>query len=184
MLPKNTDYNNHKGPSVNIILLAAYEVKNGGFRMSAFMMSNESLAKITAYVHRKIVEDKYRLDYNIQDIIDVCREYEKANNKVVNTEFVSYETLYRVLELMNAESLKQRYGDTIEENISKSVPAIPFWGYLNKVEIYKLLNCYTYQCCEGNVPETKLYKAIKQLETDLCHSIVRAMPEYEAAPWG
>lgn len=151
--------------------------------MSAFMMSNESLAKITAYVHRKIVEDKYRLDY-IQDIRDVCREYEKANNKVVNTGFISDETLYRVLELMNAESLKQRYGDAIEENISESVPAIPFWGYLNKVEIYKLLNCYTYQCCEGNVPETKLYKAIKQLETDLCHSIVRAMPEYEAAPWG
>lgn len=151
--------------------------------MSAFMMSKESLAKITAYVHREITEDKYRLDY-IQDIRDTCHEYEKANKKVVNIGYVSNETLYRVLELMNTESLRQRYGDAIEENISESVPTIPFWGYLSKVEIYKLLNCYTYQCCEGNVPETKLYKAIKKLEADLCHDIVSSMPEYQAAVWG
>lgn len=151
--------------------------------MSAFMMSSESLAKITAYIYWKITEDKYRPDY-IQDIRDACHEYEKAHSKVVSFGFVSDETLYRVLELMNAESLKQRYGDPIEENMSESIPTIPFWGSLNKIEIYKLLNCYTYQCCEGNAPESKLYKAIERLESDLCHRIVSELPEYKTAAWG
>lgn len=151
--------------------------------MSAFMMSKESLAKIAAYVHREVQQDKYSLDY-IRDIREACRKYEAANNKVVSIGCPSPQTVYRVLELMNAESLYQRYGDALKDNISDTVPAIPFWGHLKKVEVYKLLQCYTYQCAEGNVPETALYKAIETMEHDLADSIVRAMPEYEATNWG
>jgi hypothetical protein len=151
--------------------------------MSAFMMSPESIAKITAYVHREIASSVCEFDW-IKTIREACRKYDAKNSKVVNIGTITAETLFRVLEFMNAESLSQRYDDNIKDNVSAQIPAFPFWGNLNKVEIFKLIQCYTYQCAEGNVPESPLYKAMETLENEVCYDIVKAMPEYDTAAWG
>jgi hypothetical protein len=48
----------------------------------------------------------------------------------------------------------------------------------------KALQCLRYQCSEGNVPETPLYREMVTTIGELCENIVETMPEYEAAPWG
>jgi len=52
-------------------------------------------------------------------------------------------------------------------------------------QVLKSLHCWLYQCCEGDVPETELYKFF---DTDvrlyLMTKIITHLPEYEEAYWG
>jgi hypothetical protein len=48
----------------------------------------------------------------------------------------------------------------------------------------KLLRCWLYQCSEGEVPETALFKAFAELSNTLAQVVVSELAEYEAAPWG
>ena len=149
--------------------------------MSAFMMSEKSLAKIAAYVHRHA--DRHR-NYT-KTFVEHCRKYAvRRDGKVVEWQTYTPENLYRVLEAMNAESLKQRYGDGLENNIAEADPVIPLYGAFNKFEILKAIRCFLYQCAEGDVPETELYKAVEALSNDLAYDIINEMPEYENAVWG
>lgn len=67
------------------------------------------------------------------------------------------------------------------------------------VKRYKAIQCLAYQCCEGNVPETPLYKQLIAAENTVASmilpghpdlqyfdasDIIGRMPEYKAAPWG
>lgn len=52
------------------------------------------------------------------------------------------------------------------------------------VASYKALCCLTYQCSEGNVPETDTYKRLIECEQFLAANIVCSLPEYAAAAWG
>jgi hypothetical protein len=52
-------------------------------------------------------------------------------------------------------------------------------------QVLKSLQCWLYQCCEGEVPETELYKLF---DTDvrlyLMDKIIDTLPEYQKAEWG
>lgn len=91
-------------------------------------------------------------------------------------------TLFHIMENMNALSLNARYGDEINECIS------PYPVNANKpanmAALYKSLTCYLYQCCEGEVPESDLYKAIDNIANTIAKYIVSDLPEYELAVWG
>ena len=54
----------------------------------------------------------------------------------------------------------------------------------NEIQALKSLRCWLYQCGEGNVPESKLYQIMDLYSLDLALSIVRKLPEYDAAQWG
>ena len=66
------------------------------------------------------------------------------------------------------------------------------------VKRYKAIQCLAYQCAEGNVPETPLYKQLIAAENTVASMIIPGhpdlqyfdasdiigrMPEYKAAPW-
>lgn len=100
--------------------------------------------------------------------------------------------LARDLIALNAEALRQRYGDALSTNVFKH--RFTFDAAQGPMQAYKSLNCFIYQCSEGNVPETPFYKAI-----DAASDILGAMlgftprgdttdPElrarYDAAIWG
>lgn len=85
---------------------------------------------------------------------------------------------------MNAMAVNQRYGP----GEAKEMHPEPFRYRAvmppGRVEAYKALRCFQYQCCEGDVPETELYKALEWLSREWEYEIVTSLPEYEAAPWG
>ncbi len=56
--------------------------------------------------------------------------------------------------------------------------------YLSKPARLKAIQCYCYQCLEGDVPERALFKRVEETLNFLAREIVEAMPEYEAAEWG
>lgn len=53
----------------------------------------------------------------------------------------------------------------------------------NLVKLLKSLQCFLYQCSEGEVPYDPLYKALREFENVLKDNIIVALPEYQEAPW-
>jgi len=53
------------------------------------------------------------------------------------------------------------------------------------VQVLKSLQCWLYQCHEGAVPETELYKLFdNDIRVYLMSKIIATLPEYEKAAWG
>lgn len=94
---------------------------------------------------------------------------------------------------MNADAFEQRYGER------DPVPEFRFRGevfalsqYASGGQVYdrtkalravKAIHCLGYQCCEGDVPQRDLYKALKLMGKEISDLIVRALPEYDEESW-
>lgn len=52
------------------------------------------------------------------------------------------------------------------------------------IEGYKALSCLQYQCNEGHVSSTGLYKELERAINAVACAIVENLPEYEKARWG
>jgi hypothetical protein len=88
----------------------------------------------------------------------------------------------RKLFLMNRKALHARYGSG--EHLK--VPEFVFetWAEATPVEQFKAMCCVLYQCCEGEVPNSRLYAELNRSAGELAQSIVQDLPEYEKAAWG
>ena len=51
------------------------------------------------------------------------------------------------------------------------------------IRIYKAMNCLSYQCSEGNVPESPLFKQLEAAIGAVACRVVDLLPEYEKAAW-
>jgi hypothetical protein len=53
------------------------------------------------------------------------------------------------------------------------------------VQVLKSLQCWLYQCCEGEAPETALYQLFDHdVRVYLMGKIISQLPEYQRAEWG
>ena len=48
----------------------------------------------------------------------------------------------------------------------------------------KALECLLYQCSEGDVPESDLYKELERALNAVMRTVVHGLPAYQAAEWG
>jgi hypothetical protein len=88
----------------------------------------------------------------------------------------------RKLFLMNRRALRARYGSGERLNVPEFV--FEKWAEATPVEQFKAMSCVLYQCCEGDVPNSRLYDALNRSAGELAQSIVQDLPEYERAAWG
>lgn len=83
---------------------------------------------------------------------------------------------------MNLDAISQRYasgaGDDYGYQFKNRLPI----GC--KVALYKKIRCLIYQCSEGDVPETDLYKQLNEISNALAHDIVTHSKEYDNVAWG
>src|SRR5947209_6109810 len=94
----------------------------------------------------------------------------------------------KLLEL-NISAMNQRYSENtgLKDAAHMKTKGIDFDYHFTPaslVQVYKSVRCLSYQCAEGNVPETQLYKFLEDLEHLLAYWIVNSLPEYEKAEWG
>ena len=84
---------------------------------------------------------------------------------------------------------RQRYGmkallvedlDSIDLDIRNWKPL----EALSEVQFFKSLQCFLYQCCEGDVDEKPLYKTLSSIRALMAPFIKENSPEYDAAEWG
>jgi len=129
--------------------------------MSAFLVKNSTLSKL-ADALRKYDRDLYE-EYE--------RNYDLAKD------------LYE----MNVQALKERYEDPTDL-IRPFEFTDEFWmdienNQKDKAQFFMSLSCYLYQCCEGDVPKSELYKRLEDIEHKLAHEIAMEWAEKKSAEW-
>ena len=88
------------------------------------------------------------------------------------------------LKTINLESLKQRYGDEYDEyDVHISHERYPVSLAISLIQSLKHVQCFKYQCSEGDVPDTMSYKEIEKLEDQLSWEIICNLKEYNESKW-
>lgn len=148
--------------------------------MSCFIMNSESVAKIATYAYSFFAPGA---EYNDPD------EWETAIYQAATEDGAEFseKSIYSALMRMNISAYNQRYRDTESggelADFPRNTPnAIVL--EMNLPALVKLIECYIYQCSEGNVCESPLYKAVEMIEHITYLRIVHEIPAYQAAPWG
>jgi hypothetical protein len=88
---------------------------------------------------------------------------------------------------LNDDALGARYGEEPSGESFKFNPmAMNGWGSTQSARCKELkaLHCLRYQCSEGKVPETALYRGLEKAIGDLAGVIIDEWPEYKSAKWG
>ena len=90
---------------------------------------------------------------------------------------------------MNLDAFRQRYG--IRALLVEDLDCIDLdkrnWhplAAISETQMFKSLQCFLYQCAEGDVDEKPLYKTLSAIKGLLAPFINEDSPEYEAAQWG
>mgnify|MGYP000560194475 FL=1 len=93
-----------------------------------------------------------------------------------------FKIIFMALNSLNSLALKVRYNE-------EPAPGYKFCSikYTEasscKVQLLKSLQCLIYQCSEGSVVKTGLYKKLIEVKNDLQDLIISDMPEYKKAVW-
>lgn len=167
--------------------------------MSSFMMRAESIATIADFISSVI-----RLEWNYvhmafdgdevwKILYDVCKHDANYNNRI--SEVTNIKAVYNALSEMNHNAVNQRYeGINFEaEPFPKEYKQFEVAGNykdgafeipISYYQLLKSIDCYLYQCSEGNVPESALYKAVEDIRAMLANWIIRNTIAYNAANWG
>jgi len=77
-------------------------------------------------------------------------------------------------------------GDSIAPELAASFTCVTPQGRLPFEELvsgYKALSCLIYQCSEGDIPETELFKELQRAQAYVGDAIIVQLPQYQAAPW-
>ena len=136
--------------------------------MSCFVMNEDRIASLA---HEIITRNKGAL---------LVGEYGETYDS---------ESLADAMLAMNIDAFRQRYGmkallvsdlDCIDLDTRRWHPL----QALSEVQMYKSLQCFLYQCCEGNVDEKPLYKTLSAIRALMVPFIREGSQEYEAAEWG
>jgi hypothetical protein len=136
--------------------------------MSAFLVADTTLNRIISYLDAELrksgwLRSKFETDLGV----NFAGEWKTA--------------LGQKMWDLNQLALGYRYGDEKQDllYIFSPVPC-------PAIQAYKSLQCWHYQCCEGDIPkESKLYRFFDEIVLKhIADSIIIRTPEYEQAEWG
>jgi hypothetical protein len=140
--------------------------------MSAFMVEDITINNIVNWLRR-----------NIDQLPTIDAKLQQLN---IDTNAPGWaEDLGQVMFLLNMNAVDARYGDGEAAKFRTLNYRYQVTEPVSLVQVLKSLQCWLYQCCEGEVPETALYKLF---DTDvriyLMSKIIDTLPEYQNAVWG
>jgi hypothetical protein len=135
--------------------------------MSAFIVEQKTINKIVTWLAQEVERNTWL--------------WEKARlNGIVTANGQWQEQLAQAMYDLNFQAVNQRYS---EENTAPPIQYHPelYGSYL---AVLKSLQCWLYQCAEGDVPGKPLYQFFEEVERYLALKIVYALPEWDKAAWG
>jgi hypothetical protein len=139
--------------------------------MSAFVVNSNVMAKVVTAI---------LLNLDTFDGESTCRVALLA--ALTNAQKEVGTRIGRKLFLMNRKALSARYGRG--EHLGLPEFVFEKWADATPVEQFKAMCCLLYQCCEGKVPNSRLYDELNHAAGELAQRIVQDLPEYDMAPWG
>lgn len=80
---------------------------------------------------------------------------------------------------MNQEAVNYRY------NENEKAPKYEYQRVeATNHQLYKSLQCFLYQCSEGDINQTQLYKHVEKIKDEVARQLIEYTKEYEEAEWG
>jgi len=139
--------------------------------MSAFMVEDKIINSVVTWLTREVQTNRFTLD---------C----KASEYGVDLTSDGWdEKLAQAMFQLNCDGVNARYGEGEAEKFRPLnftyEPEIQY----SLVQVLKSLQCWNYQCSEGDVPNTQLYQFFEEVEHHLALKIVMDLPEYDKAKW-
>ncbi len=140
--------------------------------MSAFIVEDATINHVVSFINQLSVHASPR------------RELAAYGADLVTIE--GQTELARAMFALNVSAVDQRYPDR------KTCTDAPFraedftyrYTWANEIQAYKSLECWLYQCSEGDIPETSLlYNCMNRVRDCMAVELVRRLPAYEAAQW-
>jgi hypothetical protein len=140
--------------------------------MSAFMVGDQTINRVVTWLTREVAASHFEL-HRLAREFDIDLTSDRWDEKLANAMFQ-----------LNCDGVNARYGEGEAEKFRPLNFKYKQEDYFSLVQVLKSLQCWMYQCCEGDVPQTKLYQFFEGVERHLALKIVRDLPEYEKAKWG
>jgi hypothetical protein len=139
--------------------------------MSAFVVTDKTINQFLFYLSNAGRESRYLIS-----------DLEKAIGMNLKNGRDFAELGQRMFAL-NCEAVNQRYGPDSAKDFRTLDYAYRVEMVMTPYQALARLKCWLYQCSEGNVPETPLYKAMEQVSYEMAMQIVTRTPQYDAAGW-
>jgi hypothetical protein len=140
--------------------------------MSAFMVADETINRIVTWLAREVSTHHVLAERLAKDCA-IAVGSDKWEEKLAQAMFQ-----------LNCDGVNARYGEGEAEQFRPLHFTYKTEPYTSLIQVLKSLQCWMYQCCEGNVPQTNLYKYFEEVEKHLALKIVRGLPEYNKVTWG
>jgi hypothetical protein len=147
--------------------------------MSAFMVADETINRSVSWLEREI----HRSSWLGDKLTDYHRSAEQANSH--GSLGLWEQALAERMFHLNLAALEARYGkaETVEykERTFRYVPVAP----QSDIQALKSINCWLYQCMEGDIPSNPLYRFFDDIVVRyLLEKFVYNSPAYDTAVWG
>ena len=143
--------------------------------MSAFIVDDEIINLPLGFFYTETVGS------GVYD--EIPRRLKEAGYNIGEDE-TEIERLAQEMFRLNCEAVNQRYGEGAAETFRELNFKYQFTPETSIAQAYKALECWLYQCTEGDVWESPLYELIKKIANSLAHRIAENTPEYKKARWG
>ena len=144
-------------------------MRKGVSFMSAFLVSMRSINQMVA-----VISSLLRFNRHLW----IAKRFAAVG--FATTQANWQERLAQAMFRLNQEALYQRYGDPATERfLYEPVDDLP-----DLCQTLKSVQCWLYQCTEGDVPDRKLYRFFDTVvRVWLLDIIVSRLPEYAEAEW-
>ena len=164
--------------------------------MSAYLVNDETINLVS----KLLVEDK-----TINLITDLfCYGYKqnlKASGPIEPRQTGGWSSKLAIeLKRMNLKALEARYpsdwqtmtgGIDIIDDETEDGEILPGFEVFDDQHPYgetlphqlKHVQCFLYQCNEGNISETPLFKSVQRLEAEMKNVIINELASYQEASW-
>lgn len=138
--------------------------------MSAFVVEDKTINRIVTF----LAMDR-DVDWMRRDIV------RKLGFSIADQ--AGKEKLGKLMFELNVNAVNQRYGP--DEAASFRLLDYKFRTelYGNSIQVFKSLECWLYQCSEGNVPESELYQFMEHIAGQIAKGIVMNLPAYDKLAW-
>ena len=129
--------------------------------MSAFQVKEEIIQKVVAI----LTLGEYMTDTALQEL---GQSLTNMNDRAVSTRYNESETTI---------PYNHRHVYIDRHAVSMGDPKVI-------CPLLKSLDCFLYQCTEGEVPTERLYKRCQEARERLASQLIDNLPEYREADWG
>lgn len=132
--------------------------------MSSFIVEDKTIHRIVSWIANN-QHSNWTSTY-------IPSEWKKCNN---------FDKLGKSLIALNYKATNARYAEQLKVDIKYKWENL---YHINDFQALKSAECLRYQCSEGNVPKTKLFKLLERLIEGIKSNIIRKIKTYEDAEWG